>query len=71
MMMRNCQICSNLVNAKHSVTLFTKDAVKDRIPEHLTRVIDLPVTETDNLADPAARNLQQQSLSWLDLHMKK
>ena len=55
LMMRHCRICSNSVHAKHSVALFSNDAVKDRIPERLSRIIDLPVTEADRLPNYLCR----------------
>ena len=49
MMMRSCRICSKVVEAKHSLALFSQDAVKDGFPDRLSRVINLPVRENDGL----------------------
>ena len=48
-MMCSCRICSNVVDAKHSLALFSRDAVKDGFPDRVSTVINLPVTENDGL----------------------
>ena len=45
-----CRLCCNVVSPMHCLALFSTESVKRKVPERLSKAIDLSVSSSDGLS---------------------
>ena len=58
-----CRICSNFVDCKHSISLFSRECLASGLAERLSKVTDVPVTPNDGLSQHICRPCNRKFIS--------
>ena len=63
MQKHSCRLCSNAVAPMVSVALFSRESQRAEIPGRLSRVLDLPITESDGLSKYICRPCKRKFIA--------